>query len=394
MKPITCVVVGGGYAGVNTVKGLLKAYPEEAGGRSLRIVLMDKNAYHLRKVLLFRAAAGEEDITIPFSKMFPEGVQLIQGEATEIEASEKRLIYKDTQGGEGEIEYDWLVLAAGSVVRRPKPEQGGIALGGLDDAKRIREAWQSNLLRAAKENDPAEREKLLTIAVAGAGISGIETAAELAHGVRADAKRLGLNAGEARIVLYNANKRLFQDGPAKVGSKLENALVAKGVTVRHGVKVLSERQGTLTLSDGSSEQAGLCVWTLGLLPNPGLRELGVPVTADGHIEVDGSYRIAGFPGVYAIGDNARIVDPETGRIDGKTCKEAIGQVPRLIKVMAADAAGRSAPVHKSYMDVFCFGLGPEQGMVWTRQWGLDIVLTGKLGWKVRKYTWDSASLIK
>jgi len=391
MRPITCVVVGGGYAGVNTVKALLK---EEAGGRSLRIVLMDKNAYHLRKVLLFRAAAGEEDITIPFSEMFPKGVRLIQAEATGIESAEKRLIYKDADGNEGEIEYDWLVLAAGSVVRRPEPEQGGIALSRLEDARRIREAWQGNLLRAVSANDPAEREKLMTIAVAGAGISGIETAAELAHYVREDAERLGLDAGSARIVLYNANKRLFPDGPAKVGSKLENALAAKGVTVRHGVKVLGEQAGTLTLSDGSSEQAGLCIWTLGLLPNPRLKELGVPLTADGHIEVDGSYRIAGFPGVYAIGDNARIVDPETGRIDGKTCKEAIGQAPRLIKVMAADAAGRPAPVHKSYMDVFCFGLGPEQGMVWTRQWGLDLVLTGKLGWKIRKYTWDSASLIK
>ncbi|WP_391574462.1 NAD(P)/FAD-dependent oxidoreductase [Cohnella sp.] len=394
METMTCVVVGGGYAGINTVKALLKASPAEAVGRPLRIVLMDKNAYHLRKVLLFRAAAGEEDITIPLSEMFPKGVELLQAEATGIESAEKRLRYKDARGAEGEIEYDWLVLATGSVVRRPKPEQGGIALSGLNDAKRIREAWQSNLLQAAASNDRAEQEKRMTIAVAGAGISGIETAAELAYYVRADAERLGLDAGKVRIVLYNSEKRLFPTASAKVGRKLENALTAKGITVRHSVKVLREEAGRLTLADGRSEHAGLCIWTLGLLPNPRLRELGVPVTSDGHIGVDGSYRVSGLPGVYAIGDNARIVDPATGRIDGKTCKEAIGQAPRLIKIMAADAAGRPAPVHKSYLDLFCFGLGPEQGLVWTRQWGLDIVVTGKLGWKIRKMTWDMASLIK
>ncbi|MBO8164526.1 MAG: FAD-dependent oxidoreductase [Brevibacillus sp.] len=126
----------------------------------------------------------------------------------------------------------------------------------------------------------------------------------------------------------------------------------------------------------------------------GSRGLGLPLTAEGQIIVDASYRVKGVPGVYSIGDCARIVDPISGQADRMTCKESIAQAARLGKIIAADLSGRPAPSHQAHMDLFCFGLGPERGMVWIRQWGLDFILTGKLGWKIRKFTWDSASLIR
>lgn len=123
----------------------------------------------------------------------------------------------------------------------------------------------------------------MTIGVAGAGISGIETAAELAHFVREDAQQLGLDPGAVRIKLFNANKGIFPEGPAKVGVKLERSLNACGVTILHGSRVLQEKEGTLTLSSGETMSVGLCVWTLGLLPNPMLQSIGLPVTPEGYV---------------------------------------------------------------------------------------------------------------
>jgi len=248
--------------------------------------------------------------------------------------------------------------------------------------------------KAVKETNAKERQRLMTIAVAGAGISGIETSAELAHFVREDAQQLGLDPGAVRIKLFNTNKRLFPDGPAKVGLKLERSLEACGVTVLQGSRVLQEKEGTLTLSSGETMSVGLCVWTLGLLPNPMLRNIGLPVTPEGYVIVDASYRVQGAQGVYSIGDCARIVDPASGRADGKTCKEATAQAARLGKILSADLEGRPAPSHKGFIDFFCFGLGPGHGMAWTRIWGVDIIFTGKLGWRLRKFTWDAPSLLK
>jgi NADH dehydrogenase len=392
MKQLTCIVVGGGYAGINAIKAIRKTFKGEA--IQLRLILIDKNPYHLRKVLLFKPAAGNEDIIIPLTRLFPEGVEFVQATVTIIESEERRLLYQDTEGNENSVNYDLLVVAAGSVVRQPDPAQGGMALASLDAAQKIREAWRANLKKAVKETNAKERQRLMAITIAGAGISGIETSAELAHFIREDAQQLGLDPGAVKINLINTNMRLFPDGPAKVGLKMERSLEACGVTVLHGSKVLQEKEGTITLSSGETMSVGLCVWMLGLLPNPMLQSIGIPVNSEGYVIVDESYRVQGVQGVYSIGDCARIVDPVSGRTDGKTCKEAIAQASRLAKVLSADLAGRPAPSHKGFIDFFCFGLGPEHGMAWTRKWGVDIIITGKLGWRLRKFTWDSASLLK
>ncbi|MCQ6561367.1 NAD(P)/FAD-dependent oxidoreductase [Paenibacillus mendelii] len=394
MKEFRCVIIGGGYAGIHAVKAIQKAMREQSGKRTIRLILIDKCPYHLRKVLLFKPAAGDDNIKIPLKQLFPEGVEFVTAAVTTVESAVKRLLYRDMDGNEHAMSYDILVLAAGSVVRKPEPAQGGMALADLDSAMSIREAWRANLRKAAEETDSQERQRLMTIAVAGAGLSGIETSAELAYSVRTDAKQLGLDPGAVKIRLFNAHERLFEQGPAKVGVKLERSLAACGVMVSHRTKVLYEKEGTLTLSSGKTMPAGLCVWTLGLLPNPMLQSIGLPLTPEGYVVVDECYRVQDSPGIYSIGDCARILDPASGLADGKTCKEASVQATRLGKIILADMEGRPAPSHKRFIDFFCFGLGPEQGMAWTRQWGLDLIFTGKLGWQIRKYTWDMASLLK
>ncbi|MEK0317190.1 NAD(P)/FAD-dependent oxidoreductase [Cohnella sp. 56] len=393
MDSKTIVVVGGGYAGIHAVSRIRKEWKQELSEGRLKLVLIDRQPYHLRKVLLFQPAAGGQDIRLPFERMFPQDVTFMQAAVTGIDRDAKTLTAVGGSGEEIGVAYDWLVLAAGSVVRRPDPAAGGMPLADVDDARRIGEAWRDNLKRAAGTADPAERRRWMTVAVAGAGISGIETSAELAHYMRAEAQAQGLDPAEAGVVLLNAHGRLFPEGPAKVGEKLAAALAEAGVQVVHGSKAVQATENEVCLADGRRVKAGLCVWTLGLLPSPLLRGLGLPLAPDGCLLVDGSYRVPGADGVYAIGDCARIVDAATGRADGKTCKEASAQAARLAKVIAADRDGRAAPAHKSFMDFFCFGLGPERGMAWTRQWGLDIVVTGKLGWRIRRYTWDLASLL-
>ena len=394
MKELTCIVIGGGYAGIHAVKAIRKKFKSDAGKRKLRLILVEKNPYHFRKVLLFKPAVGDEDITVPFTRLFPVGVEFVQATVTKIESRERRLLCRDANANESSLKYDFLVLAVGSVVRQPNSDQGGLALVSLDAARKIREAWRANLQKAIQEKSSKKRQRLMTIAIAGAGISGIETSAEMAYFIREDAVKLGLDPGAVRIKLFNANKRLFPEGPEKVGLKLERSLGACGVTVLHESKVVQEKEGTLTLSNGETMSVGLCVWTLGLLPTPMLQSIGVPITPEGYVIVDESYRVPGADGVYSIGDCARIVDPASGRVDRKTCKEATIQAARLGKILLADILGLPTPSHKRVIDFFCIALGPGQGMVWTHLYGVDIIITGKLGWRMRKYTWDSASLLK
>ena len=395
MNDLTCIIIGGGHAGLGALKAIKEKTRRMANGQRIRFVLFDKQPGHVRKILLFRPAVGEEEIMIPWTHYwFSEGVEFVQGTVTSVDSGEKQIRYEDAQGNDARIRYDLLVVAVGSVVRQPDPDQGGISLTDLQTAAVIQERWRANLRQAVGETNPKERKRLMTVAVAGAGISGVETSPELALEMQKEASSLGLNPSDISVYLLSGQERLFMEGPEKIGRKLDQILSECGVTVLYNRKVMREEAGVVTLNNGDRLPVGLCIWTIGLIPNPALRSMGLPLTPDGQVLVDESYRVQGAPGVYSIGDCTRIVDPKTGKADLMRCAEGGLQADRLGKIVMADLEGRPAPVHKSIMDFFCIGLGENRGLVWGRKWGLNMIITGKLAWKFRNIAWDAGSKLR
>lgn len=394
MKQLTCVIIGGGHAGIQALKVLQGTFRKKRNGLRVRFVLIDKQPAHVRKVLLFRPAVGEENICVPWSQWAADGTAFVQGTVTSVDGGDKRIRYTDAQGSEVVLNYDLLVVAVGSVLRKPDPEQGGIALCDLASASDIRDRWRANLMKAASESDPRERKRLMSVAVAGAGISGIETGAELSHAMRREAPDHGLNPDDVTVWLLNAQDRLFPEGSARAAHKLEQMLPAIGVRVLHQRKAVREEAGEVILDNDERLRAGLCVWMIGLMPSPSLRDMGLPLTEDGRVRVDECYRISGVPGAYSIGDCAAVYDPATGASDRMTCKEAGMQAIRLGKIITADLEGRPAPSHQTMMDFYCIGLGPGHGLMWARKWGLEIIMTGKLAWNMKKIAWEYASRLR
>ncbi|MBD2868633.1 NAD(P)/FAD-dependent oxidoreductase [Paenibacillus arenilitoris] len=392
MNDLTCIIIGGGHAGLQALKAIKETTQGMVNGRRIRFLLIDNQPGHVRKMLLFRPAVGDEEIIIPWMHWFPEGVEFMQGTVKSVDSGEKRIRYVDTQGNDDQIHYDLLVVAVGSVVRQPDPDQGGIALTDPYTAADIRERWRSNLRKAAYETNLEERKRLMTVAVGGAGISGIETTAELALAMRNEAAALGLKSSDISVYLLNAKERLFPEGPEIVGRKLELTLSGCGVSVLHNRKAVREEAGVITLSNGDRLPVSLCIWTIGLIPNPALRSMGLPLTPEGQVLVDECYRVQGAPGVYSIGDCARIFDPRNGKADQMTCKEGGIQADRLGKIVMADLEGRPAPVHKKVpLDFYCIGLGENRGIVWGRKWGLNMIITGKPAWRFRNIAWKAGS---
>lgn len=398
MNDLTCVIIGGGHAGLHSLKAIKEVTQGMANGRRIRFVLIDKQSGHTRKILLFRPAVAREEIMIPWEQYsFSEGVLFVQGKVTSVDSRGKLIQYEDVQGNHARMPYDLLVVAVGSIVRQPESDLGGIALTDPQAAADIREQWRANLRKAAGETNPAERKRLMSVAVAGAGISGVETSAELALAMRKEAVSLGLNPFDITVYLLSGQKHLFLEGPDKVGKKLDQELSECGVKVLYNRQVLKAETESVVLSNGDRLPVGLCIWTIGLIPNPVLRSMGLPLTPDGQVLVDECYRVQGAKGVYSIGDCARIVDPENGKADLMRAGEGALQAERLGKIVIADLEGRSAPVHKSassILDFFCIGLGENRGFVWGRKWGLNMFITGKLGWKIRKLAWDKGSMLR
>ena len=107
----------------------------------------------------------------------------------------------------------------------------------------------------------------MSATVAGAGITGIETSAEMVHAMRTEAVKLGLDPKLIRVYLFILRNGCSWKG-LKVAHRLERYLTDLGIVLHHGRRVIKEELGLVHVNDGSPIPVGLTVWTLGLAPNP------------------------------------------------------------------------------------------------------------------------------
>ncbi|WP_311049665.1 NAD(P)/FAD-dependent oxidoreductase [Enterococcus faecalis] len=385
-----CLIIGGGFAGLNAAISLEKELNSE-----YQIILMDKNDYHLRRVLLFKEAADGKELKIPFRELLPETVKFIQGDLYDVQKCNRKVDYHDQNSKLRSIEYDKLILALGSVCKTISSEFGGIALTDIDAAHKIKKTWQANFREAKKTVDLKRRKALLSVAVVGAGITGIETATELTHSMREYAQKLELDLNLVSTYLINSKADIFEQGTSRTRHKIRQEIEKCGITILDGRRGGHFRNNSLRLDKNGEEEklsVGTVVWTLGVSINPIINNLDIPLTTKGKIVVDKSYHVE--KDIYSIGDCAHIVDFKTGKIDGMTCKEAVPQAHRLAKVLKAEIKHKKLPEHKSYTSLFCISMGPNNGIFWMKIGRRELLLRKRLGWLMRAYTWNLVSLQK
>lgn len=393
MKQKNIIVVGGGYAGLHVVESLRKVWGNEIGN-SIRLILLDKQPYHFKKVVLVKAPTRPVDLRVPFHSYNWNNVELIQGELMDVLPNHQMIQYKTLEDHYETLPYDQLVIAVGSIIKKPEGNFGGFVLRGEADVESIQKELKSLTMKVEQATSLEEKEKLLHAVVVGGGISGIEVAAELATYLREKGATLGLSKNQMTVSLIHSGDRLLSEACRKIGNQIEQRLNKLGVQLIKNTKAIQFKDGLVRLHNGEIA-ASLCVWTLGTSPNPLVGRIGFPVHQDGRLLVDANYHIQGQQNIYSIGDCAHVSDPKTGQVDGMNCKEAMMQAKRLGKVMKLDMVGGSVPIHQDLVtNFYCVALGPNDGFLWTNRWGIDFVISGTLARKVKEYAWKTASTAK
>lgn len=388
------IVLGGGFAGINLVNGLIKEFGHSIG-KDVKITLVDKNSFHFRKVLLFKMIIEDVNLKVPLTRYCKNGVEYLKGEVTAFHHTKKTITLKIENEQNKTLQYDYLVVALGSVVQEVSSKLGGITLSSINSALDIRQKLQSLILQAKAEENKDVRKGLLCVAIVGGGITGIETAAELTAWFKKEVQEAGLHSNEVEIILFDSKEHLLRGVPVKVSKKLVKELNRLGITIRVKTKVKQFEDGQILCADGTTYRVGECIWTTGVKVNPFIQTLQFPLTKEHQILVTDTYCIQGYPNIFSIGDCARIIDRKTNQVDGMTCKEAIPQAARLSKILNNEVYGNSHSIkHKAFpIKLYCISLGPDNGFVWAQKWGLDFTITGKMGARIREKTWDQASLL-
>lgn len=301
------VIVGGGFGGLQLAKGLK--------GTPYQVILIDKNNYHQFPPLIYQvASAGMEasSISFPFRRNFQHRKNFYFRMA-ELRAifPEKKLI----QTSIGKVEYDYLVLAAGTTTNffgNRNVERKAMPMKTVDEAMGLQNAILANIERAITCSTQQEQQELLNVVIVGGGATGVEIA-----GVLSEMKRTilphdypDLDPSLMNIYLIEAGNRLLAAMSPESSAAVEKYLREMGVNILLNKRVEDYEGHKVLLADGSSISTRTFIWVSGVAAQA-VGHLGTEHLGRGRrIRVDTFNRVQGMEDVFSIGDQCIVEGDE------------------------------------------------------------------------------------
>ena len=294
------VIVGGGFGGLSTAKGLADA--------PFDITLIDRNNHHLFQPLLYQvatAALSPADIASPIRGILrgQRNTKIMLAEVSGVDAVRKEVIADAKR-----LAYDYLVIATGARHAYFGHDDWAIFAPGLktvDDATYLRRRILLAFERAENETDFDERRRLMTFVVVGGGPTGVEMAgaiAELAKRALASDFQ-SIDPLCATIILVEAGPRLLTPFVPSLSDAARRSLQQLGVEVRLGVAVTSCSCEGVRLGDEFIPTRTI-IWAAGVMASPAGRWLGAESDRAGRVKVRSDLSVPGHTDVFVIGDTA------------------------------------------------------------------------------------------
>jgi NADH:ubiquinone reductase (H+-translocating) len=299
------LILGGGFAGAYTAKHLEKKL---SGHADAEVMLVAQENFLLFTPMLHEAAGSEVEVTAivqPLRKM------LGKIDAIDLAGKKVRVLHENFPQG-FDLSYDHLVLAIGAVTnfyRTPGLEEHALTMKTLGDAILLRNSVIDALETADNESNEMERKTSLTVVVTGGGFAGVETVGAVNDLLQGAMKFYpNLTQDMRRVVLVHADEVILPELSASLGRYAQEKLRSRGVEILLKRRVTGYDGNEATLDDGTRIPTRMLVWTAGITPAPLLSTL--PCTRErGRVVADDCLQVAGWPGVWALGDCALVPDP-------------------------------------------------------------------------------------
>jgi NADH dehydrogenase len=300
--PHHVVVVGAGFGGLETARGLADA--------PVRLTVLDRRNHYLFQPLLYQvatAALSPADIAYPIRSVLrrQKNADVVLAEVRSVDPARREVTLADGSA----LGYDTLVVAAGArhaYFGHEAWEARAPGLKSLEDALEIRRRILLAFEEADRAADPVRRRALLTFAIVGGGPTGVELAgaiAEISRKVLVDDFR-HVDPREARIVLVEAGPRILPTYAEASSASARDELVRLGAEVRTGAPVTAVDAGGITIGAGERIDAATVLWAAGVAASPVGTFLGVALDRNGRVVVEPDLTIPGHPEIFVIGDLA------------------------------------------------------------------------------------------
>jgi NADH:ubiquinone reductase (H+-translocating) len=342
------VVVGGGYAGT-LAANRLRQRPD------VFITLVNPRPMFVERIRLHQWAADTGTATADYGELLGEGIRLVVDTVDRIAVADRRVLL--TSGAE--LDYDFLVYAVGSTGAIPGSVPGAgefaYAIADLEGAQRLRYAL-------------ADLPPVAPVTVVGGGLTGIETAAELA----VLGRPVTLICGDV------LGPSLSARGRRSVARRLR----------RLGVNVLETmarevRWDAVILGDGAVLPSAVTVWTAGFaVPDLAARS-GLHTDALGRLLTDETLTSVDDDRIVAAGDAAA----PSGQPLRMSCQAAEPLGAQAANTVLSRIAGDTPAVLNQAFIGQCISLGRSDAtfqVAHTDDTPMNIVLGGRAAASIKE----------
>ncbi len=361
------LVIGAGFAGMWSALASARLL-DQVGRSDVEIILIaPEPKLHVRPRLYEQ---NPEGMKAPLQEIFNAvGVTFIQGLVQHIDVANQELSITEigVNTASRKIKYDRLVLAAGSRLHCPQIpglKEHAFNVDQIADAAVL----ESHIHGLAHKTESSARN---TVVVAGAGFTGIETAAEMPARLR---EVFGQDAS-VNVIMVERADAIGPDLGAGPRPVITQALTELGVTWKLGSGVSSVDANGVTLENGERIDADTVIWTAGARASTLTAQIPAERDNFGRLHVDRNLKVKGLATVFATGDCAYAATDDEGNFAMMSCQHAMNLGRSAGHNVAADLVGETPIPYSQAKYVTCLDLGPW-GAVYTEGWDRQVKLSG------------------
>jgi len=337
MKKI--LIIGGGYAGIGVLNKIQKQFQDDV---DVSISIVSENNFFLHTPMLPELSTGTIEprhIATPI-RNFCKRARFYQAKVTHVDL-DKKFVLVNTESNETKLEYDYLVIAAGTKTGffgNKNLKKFSVTIKSLQDASVIRNQIIKQL-ELSDQQEISKQAQLLSFVIVGGGFSGVETTGEINEFIRESAEKYyrNIEPDSIQVSLIAARDHILPE-IGNLGKYAAKSLEQSGVKIIYNTKVTDATSSHVSLSDDSSLHYSVLIWAGGNESQDFIQSLDIEHDKSGRIIVDKYLRLSKHHNVFALGDCAYILDSQNKPYP-PTAQHAIREAKTVSKNLISSVIG-------------------------------------------------------
>lgn len=262
-------------------------------------------------------------------------VTFIRGDAVGIDETAKVILLKEQR-----VPFDMAVIAVGaktnffSFIEGAREHTNGVK--NMQRVFEFRQAFEHRLYtKLQNAHNSLNRAGDLHIAIAGAGLSGVEIAAEMAFTLQRYHKIHSEKSQRLEFSLIDAADTILPGMDAYIIKKTEERLQGLGVKIYTKAFIAKIQERSITFKDGTILPFDFIIYTAGVKGADFVHSLNTQKNRQEQIIPDETLRLQGSKDIFCIGDCTEIKDakgvllPPTAQVAEKSAAYVAKSITRL-----------------------------------------------------------------